>query len=135
MTVFADTSALYSLMDADDQDHTAAGEVWARLVLRGEALITSNYVLVETIALVQNRMGPAAVRDFQDGITPLLRVLWIDSDVHAQAVAAVLTAGRRRLSLVDCTSFALMRRQGLDTAFAFDRHFTEQGLDVVPSEQ
>ncbi len=72
------------------------------------------------------------MRLFHDGVAPLLRVLWVDSTVHQQAVAAVLTVGRRRLSLVDCSSFVLMRRHGLDTAFAFDDLFAEQGLGVVP---
>jgi len=42
--------------------------------------------------------------------------------------AGLLTAGRRELSLVDCVSFACMRRQGLTRAFHFDRHFREQGF-------
>lgn len=100
--------------------------------MRGRTLVTSNYVLVETLALLQSRLGIEAVRTFDDGIAPLLRVLWVDFCVHQQAIAAVLTAGRRRLSLVDCSSFVLMRRHGLETAFAFDDHFAEQGLEVVP---
>jgi predicted nucleic acid-binding protein len=42
--------------------------------------------------------------------------------------AAVLTAGRRELSLVACTSFACVRRRGMARAFHFDRHFRTQGF-------
>ncbi len=132
MTTFVDTSAFYAVFDADDDEHPRASGAWTELVSSGEAPFTSNYVLVETLALLQSRLGIEAVRLFHDGVAPLLRVLWVDSTVHQQAVAAVLTAGRRRLSLVDCSSFVLMRRHGLDTAFAFDDHFAEQGLGVVP---
>jgi predicted nucleic acid-binding protein len=38
-------------------------------------------------------------------------------------------AHRRGLSLVDCTSFAIMRRQAITRAFHFDRHFQEQGFE------
>jgi phosphopantetheine--protein transferase-like protein len=57
---------------------------------------------------------------------------WVDAEVHREAVTAMLTAGRRKLSLVDCSSFVLMRRQGIDTVFTFDDHFPEQGFAAVP---
>lgn len=44
---------------------------------------------------------------------------------------AVLIAARRGLSLVDYTSFEIMRREHLNRAFAFDRHFREHGYDLV----
>lgn len=131
MSVFVDTSAFYAILDADDEEHDQASEVWENLV-PGETLVTSNYVLLETSALSQNRLGMESVRAFEDAVTPLLRVLWVDANVHRQAMAAVLTAGRRRLSLVDCSSFVLMRAHGLQTAFAFDDHFHEQGLEIIP---
>ena len=47
-------------------------------------------------------------------------------------MAAVLSAGRRRLSLVDCVSFDVMTRLGIDVCFAFDAHFREQGFRCIP---
>ncbi len=111
---------------------TRARETWEGLIPAERPLVTSNYVLVETLALLQSRLGTAAVRTFDDAVAPLLRVLWVDAGTHREAVTSVLTAGRRRLSLVDCSSFVLMRRQDLDTAFAFDDHFSEQGFVAVP---
>jgi len=58
----------------------------------------------------------------------MLGVVWVDADLHAEGTAAQLTAARRELSLVDCVSFACMRREGLTRAFHFDRHFREQGF-------
>ncbi|CAN5892767.1 hypothetical protein BH23ACT11_BH23ACT11_28670 [soil metagenome] len=131
MSVFVDTSAFYAVLDAGDEEHEKAHDVWGNLV-SGESLVTSNYVLLETLALSQNRLGMDSVRAFEDAVTPLLRVLWVDANAHRQAVAAVLTAGRKKLSLVDCSSFVLMRAHGLQTAFAFDEHFSEQGFQIVP---
>lgn len=59
-------------------------------------------------------------------------MLWIDEALHAQAVAGLLAARRRDRSLVDCASFAAMRRLGLRRVFTFDEHFTEQGFAVLP---
>jgi predicted nucleic acid-binding protein len=132
LSVFVDTSAFYAVFDADDEEHPRARDTWEGLVSAGESLVTSNYVLVETLALLQSRIGIESVRAFDDAVAPLLRVLWVDRGVHREAVAAVLTAGRRRLGLVDCSSFALMRRYGLDSAFVFDDHFSEQGFTIMP---
>ena len=95
-------------------------------------LFTSNYVLVETFALVQNRLGPEALRGLAGVIVPLLQPLWIDEELHEAALAALLVAGERRLSLVDCTSFELMRRHSLEEALALDADFARQGFRVLP---
>jgi predicted nucleic acid-binding protein len=132
MMVFVDTSAYYAFLDADDDEHPRSYAVWAELLAGGDSLVTSNYVLVETMALAQRRLGIEAVRLFEGEVTPLLQVVWVDAEIHQRATAALLAAGRRQLSLVDCVSFVVMRAYGLDTAFAFDPHFAEQGLTVIP---
>jgi predicted nucleic acid-binding protein len=98
-------------------------------------LVTHNYVLVETSALAQNRLGMPALRAIEEIIMPVLRVQWITQTHHRTAVEMVLAAHRRKLSLVDCASFLIMREQGISEAFTFDKHFTEQGFHTVPSER
>jgi uncharacterized protein len=131
MTVFVDTSAVYAVFDRDDSSHRAARSIWARLVTEGAPLVTTNYVLVETSALFQRRLGLAALRAFHDDIVPLFNVEWISEQMHIAGVAAVLAAARKKLSLVDCVSFQIMRQQGLRTAFCFDSHFREQGFEIL----
>jgi len=132
LSTFVDTSALFALLDGDDENHERAARTWQTLSDRDEDLLTTNYVLVETFALFQNRLGLEAVRNLQEIFVPLIGVFWITEDVHAVATAILLTAGKRRLSLVDCASFEAMRRSGVTRAFAFDRHFAEQGFERVP---
>jgi predicted nucleic acid-binding protein len=132
MSIFVDTSAFFAVLDADDENHDAAKQVWENLLTREVVLVCSNYVLVETLALVQRRLGIPAVRAFQEDIMPVLNVEWVDESVHQVGIASVLAAVRRGLSLVDCVSFEIMRRLGIKTAFAFDRHFKEQGFECLP---
>ncbi|MDO8836495.1 MAG: PIN domain-containing protein [Vicinamibacterales bacterium] len=131
MTAFVDTSALLALLDAADAHHGAAVEAWTQLALQATTLVTTSYVVVETTAVVQHRLGMEAVRALTGDILPLLEVSYVDAEVHNAATAALLAAGRRRLSLVDCASFQIMRRLRVETAFAFDRHFAEQGFGSV----
>jgi predicted nucleic acid-binding protein len=132
VTAFVDTSAFYAVFDADDSNHRRAAEVWRQLVLEATSLLTNNYVLLETSALLQHRLGIEAIRAFHEDVTPLLRVEWIEESRHKAAAEAVLAAGKKRLSLVDCASFQGMRESGVRTVFCFDRHFHEQGFEVIP---
>lgn len=131
MSVFVDTSALLAIFDADDDNHEAGAARWRTLLETDETLVTTNYVLIETVALFQRRLGMDAVRLFDRDVAPLLDVIWIDEARHRTSMAALVTAGRRDLSLVDCVSFESMRRAVLTQAFAFDRHFDEQGFELL----
>ncbi|MDI6906370.1 MAG: PIN domain-containing protein [Thermoanaerobacterales bacterium] len=128
MKVWVDTSALLAVLDGDDRHHDRARTVWVELLQSGAVLVLSSYMLVETCALVQRRLGLDALRVLHEDILPLVRVIWVDEEAHRLGATALLTANRRRLSLVDCVSFALMRRAGINEAFAFDVHFREQGF-------
>ena len=129
MSVFIDTSALLAVLDADDEHHDQAVRVWHALAEVEAPLVTSNYVIVETVAVAQNRLGIGAVRTLTGDIVPLLDVVFVDAAMHAAAVSALLAAGQRHLSLVDCASFEMMRQLTLRRAFAYDRHFEEQGFE------
>jgi predicted nucleic acid-binding protein len=133
VTVFVDTSALYALLNVADPNHVAASSAWDVLRKQRDTLVTSNYVLVETTALVQRRMGIQALRNVQTAFLPLLSVVWIDEALHARALSVLLALAMRELSLVDCTSFEVMRSTGTSTAFAFDAHFTRQGFRTIPT--
>ena len=93
--------------------------------------MTSNYILVETFALLQNRLGMEAIRAFHDDILPLIHIEFVGSGTHRSGVAALLSASRRDLSLVDCVSFEVMRTSGINTVFVFDKHFKEQGFTLI----
>jgi len=133
MSVFADTSALIAVINADDDYHQAAKNSWIEIITSNERLITTNYILVETIALLQRRIGMKAVQVFVDDIQPIMSVFWVDASLHKAAMKMMLKAGKSKLSLVDCTSFACMRRLGIRKAFTLDSHFREKGFILIPA--
>ncbi len=128
MRIFIDTSAFYALLDRDDANHHKAKKAWTDLLGAEHTLVTSNYILVETFALLQNRIGVDAVRGFQEDILPLINVEFVSPEMHRSGISALLSASRRSLSLVDCVSFEFMRSSGIRSVFAFDNHFKEQGF-------
>jgi predicted nucleic acid-binding protein len=132
--VFVDTSALYSLFDRDDAEFDEASRLWSSLcasIADGEIVArTHNAVVLETSALLQNRLGVSAVRDLHDLVLPAIAVRWVDEALHDRAVVATIAAGRRRVSLVDWLSFMMMRQEGIDLVFAFDDDFAAQGFEL-----
>jgi predicted nucleic acid-binding protein len=132
MTVFVDTSALMGVLDADDANHKPAREAWQDLITQEEILVCTNYVLVESFALVRNRLGLVALGVLQNDVLPLVQIEWVEETLHRAGVSALLTAGRRQLSLVDCISFEAMRRLGIQRAFTLDQQFSDQGFICTP---
>lgn len=131
MMVFADTSALFALLVRDDFMHVRAKVNFAWFAEHRVRLLTSSFVLVETIALLQRRIGLDAVRDFNAKIIPLLEIVWVDADWQNKAVQRLLTGNRKDVSLVDCVSFEIMEAREITEAFAFDHHFEENGFRIA----
>lgn len=132
MRIFIDTAGFLAVLNAADHFHEPAQKAWSEILLSPATLFCSNYVLIETTALLQHRFGMDAVRLFQVEILPVLETVWIDAAIHHQALSAMLAANRRNLSLVDCTSFEIIRKLSLDGVFTFDPHFKEQGFSIIP---
>jgi predicted nucleic acid-binding protein len=133
MAVFVDTSAFYALLDADDENHSRSAETWRHIMASDEQhVVATNYVLVETFALIQSRLGLEAVREFQENMVSVLSVEFVTPEIHRLGIAALLAASRRGLSLVDCISFQVMRDLGIKSVFTFDGHFQQYGFSPLP---
>jgi len=132
VTCYVDTSANLAVLDADDRNHIAARERWQALLGDSAVLVSSDYVLVETYALVQSRLGLKATRVFTDDVLPAVAIEWVGESDFRNGLSGLVAASRRKLSLADGVSFVIMRRRGIRCAFCFDRHFAEQGFEVLP---
>jgi predicted nucleic acid-binding protein len=125
--IFLDTSAIYAWADGADPHHRTAIRRLQAILDAGDDLLTHNYVLVESIALLQARLGlAAATRLAQD--TAAFVVEWIDDDLHAAGIRELERSNKRHVSLVDHISFLVMRRRHVGTAFAFDPDFAAAGF-------
>jgi predicted nucleic acid-binding protein len=132
MRLFIDTSAFYAIMDAGDDFHSRAKDYFSEIIEKDISLSSSNYVIVETIALVQNRLSISAARLFINDILPVINLHYIDEDIHDIAINNLLSLSDSKISMVDFTSFKLMRDLEIDSAFTFDRHFKKQGFEILP---
>jgi predicted nucleic acid-binding protein len=134
-SVFVDTSAFVALRNASEAEHVRARAALSELISDGAAFFTSNYVFAETYTALMVRVGRGEAiewgRRFRgSGAIELVR---LDEDVEGVAWEILERHGDKHWSYVDATSFALIERDGGGEAFAFDSHFSQRGLRVVPA--
>jgi uncharacterized protein len=131
--VFVDTGAWYALVDKDDADHTAASIF---LAANTTPLITTNAVFSETITLIRYRIGHEAARIFGQKLkeSASVRMVAVTPADEDRAWELFTRYQDQDFSYADCTSFAVMQRMKLDTAFTFDRHFKVMKFVVVPGQ-
>lgn len=125
--IFLDTSAIYAWADAADRNHRTSVRRLQAILESGEELLTHNYVLVESVALLQARLGLAAATSLARDAAAFV-VEWVDDDLHAAGVRELARSRKRHVSLVDQISFLVMRRRGVTAAFAFDPDFASSGF-------
>src|SRR5947207_5311454 len=114
--IFVDTSAVYAWADSADANHSIALRRLNAILESGEELLTHNYVLVESIALLQARLGLVAAAKLAKDSTAFV-IEWVDADLHASGIEDLKRSKKRRVSLVDHISFLVMSRHNLETAF------------------
>lgn len=127
---FVDTSGWYAWMVPDDPDHSAMVAWWAA---NTDPLLTSDYVIDETLTLLRSRgHGPRAVKFGTAAFGGLL------GQVHRVTEADVADAwdtfhrfADKDWSFTDCTSRAVMLRLNVARAVSFDRHFRQFGTVAV----
>jgi predicted nucleic acid-binding protein len=131
VTAFIDTSVLYALLATDVEEHAAARDTFTDLA-RTDRLVTHAYVEVETISLVQRRLGMPAIERLVRNILPAIDVETVQPELHRRAREELLRTGSRSVSFVDRVSFAFMREQGIRLALAIDDDFAREGFETAP---
>ena len=100
MRVFADTSGLFAALVRNDWMHLRAKATMTQLLEKGAEIHLTSYVLIETMALLQARVGLKAARQFEHVFRPLLRIHWVDESLHDRAFRRLELRGSRGVSLV-----------------------------------
>ena len=129
--VFVDTSGFYAFLDRDDRFHAEAKRLLLKSAAGDWALVTSSYVLHESWALIQARLGWDAVEDFLRELVVRCRIVWVDERIHQLGAARGRQARERRLSLTDCVSFEVMLAEGCREYLGDDEHFKTAGFHAA----
>lgn len=129
--VFVDTSGAYALLDATDPYHAQAKAAFLHAERTRLPLLTTNYVVHESWALIQARLGWEATGAWRDKLISRCEIVWVDERLHSLGEARCRQARERRLSLTDCVSIEVMQQRGLESFIGADEHFERAGFRAV----
>lgn len=120
MTVFVDSSAWYSALDAADAHHASTTDVLSE----HHPQLTTDHVLVETWLLVARRLGHELADEFvAEALAGGVAVEVVSRADLEKAVDIAAAFRDQAFSLVDRTSFAVMERLGVTQAATLDDDF------------
>lgn len=136
---FVDTWAYLALANRRDAGHEIALEVDRFLTEEGWTAVTSEWVLDETVTQLHLLAGGTVVTRFLDDLDAqlkarqlmLLNLSTLRFDAAVKQFRA-LAPKVPRLSLTDCSSFALMTELQIRWAFTADKHFYAAGPRIGP---
>lgn len=133
-SLFLDTSYLIAVENADDQHHKAASAHWLSLLKSPRRLVTSSYVLVEVVTLLNNRRSHSKAVELGNNLlsSRIFNVVHVNEELFYEAWRYFQKHKDKRYSLTDCVSFVLMKQLGIAAALTFDKHFTQAGFSKSP---
>jgi predicted nucleic acid-binding protein len=133
--VFVDTGGWMACADRSDPGHVACTAARDATLEAGRTLITTDFVVVETLTLIRFRLGLAAANAWWQQIDGSGRLRWerVENDRFERARALFFQYRDNDLSFTDCTSVAIMRELKLATVITTDGHFRQVGFDVLPA--
>ncbi len=100
----------------------------------GQTLVTTDFVVDETLTLLRVRLGLRAAASWWQQIDRSPRLRWerIDSERFEKARQLVFQYRDNDFSFTDCTSFVVMREARLTHALTTDGHFRQAGFHLLP---
>lgn len=124
-SVLWDSSAILALLDADDADHLTAIRVARRIAAEKRPSFITNYIEVETHALLVRKLGRSIAREWL--LAGGLTVVVASPDEEHNAKAIIARYADKDWTLCDAISFALIDARRVKRAFTFDHHFRQYG--------
>ena len=120
MSLFVDTSIWYAAADSSDR-----GNARSKAILKsGETLVTSDHVLIETWTLLHHKLERKAAERFWEGLRSGIAAIETVTLADLEIAWDIGVSWRDQdFSVVDRTSFAVMRRLGIDRVASLDAHF------------
>lgn len=126
--VFVDTSAIAALLNSKDFNHEQAKNVLENLKSQNASLLITNYIRVETHALLLHKAGYELAVKFLDSRSFFIE--WADREDENMAIKIIKQYNDKSFSLTDSISFAVIQRLGITDVFAYDRHFEQFGFNL-----
>lgn len=134
MKAFVDTSGWVALFDKADKYHRRTVKEWNKLQGRSLHLLTSDYIIDETLTHLSDACGRHVAVSFGGWLlrTNYIEIARVDETMWDNAWQMFQVYDDKEWSFTDCVSFNLMQAYRLWVAFTFDHHFEQAGFQLWP---
>ena len=131
--VFVDSGAWIALALSRDPLHGRAREHWDQLQGAGAKLHTSVPVIIETFTYLDRNANRDVALTWKDAISKpgVTKILPCEMRDLEQSWEYFRRTDLHKLSVVDATSFVIMKRARIRLAYAFDHHFAVAGFRMM----
>jgi len=131
--VFVDSGAWIALAASRDPLHGRAREQWDELRSAGTKLHTSVPVVIETFTFLDRNANRDVALAWKQSLygRGSVKILACELRDLDQSWDYFKRSDLHKLSAVDATSFAIMRRLRIRCAFTFDHHFAVVGFRMA----
>lgn len=127
---FVDTSALLALLDRADPRHEAVVDAFRGLA--DADLLTSGYVVAESLAVARRRFGVDGAIALLDDLLPTMTAVPVDQALHDDSLAKYRASLPSSFSFVDQVSRSIIERESIDLVLAIDPDLAVAGIPVQP---
>ena len=133
--LFVDTAGWVAMADGAESLGAPARAARDGWLADGGWLLTTDYVVAETLTVLRARLGLDAAEAWWTQIAASQRLRWetIDPSRADKARAIFFRFRDKDFSFVDCTSFVIMREVRVADALTLDDHFRQMGFRVLPA--
>jgi predicted nucleic acid-binding protein len=132
--IFVDTSALFAVANAKDEDFKRARDFLSQLAKEKVTLLVSNFIIAESYTLMLRKIGRDKAIEYVKNLRDTAEIERVSEDDENKAWQIILRYRDKDFSYVDATSFAVMERLGIKDAFSFDVHFEQYSFNRLPDE-
>jgi len=131
--VFVDSGAWIALALSRDPLHAQALEQWNLLLAAGAKLHTSVPVVIETFTFLDRNANREVALAWKESVSKpgTAKILPCDLRDLEHSWEYFRRTDLHKLSAVDATSFAIMKRSRIRIAYTFDHHFAVAGFRLV----
>jgi predicted nucleic acid-binding protein len=135
--IFVDTSAFLALVNEKDTNHTDAVHFLEKIKegrIKIRKIITSDYIIDETLTRIRYSVGHQEAVEWGKDIlaSNVVERFEVGIEIFELAWKLFQTYDDKKLSFTDCTSFAIMKKKGIEKAFSFDEDFERIGFIQLP---
>jgi len=131
--IFMDSFAWIAAINKSDNYHEICLSILEELLNNQAKLITTNYVLVETINALSKVEYRKTAIEFIDKLekSPSVQIIRITDEIYNNAWTFYKQRMDKDWGITDCTSFEVMRAFNVKKAFTNDKHFEQAGYSLL----